>query len=155
MNLPHLRKDFQRLLEREIPREEYLLQKTLTNWSLFLADSGLDSHPIYQRFIAEFGLKAARLAFDDHKRICREWWFERDIALRLPALGDVLRRLFDRAFLCRVKWEHLVQAVQNHSEFEAYFIPLGQSVERLSAFDEWVPFCKLFGNVFASSLLNF
>lgn len=63
------------------------------------------------------------------------------MAVRLPSLRDVLRRMFDRAFLCQTKWQQLHQAIEAHPEFDTYFQPLGRSLDRLSVgHEQWVGF---------------
>ena len=104
--------EFDELLERLVPRNDYLLQRNSITWPVLLANFEAHCPVTYIHFVAEFGPCSAQAVFEEHQRSSREWWFERRLTARLPMLIDVLRRLFDRSFLCQVKWEELITAAQ-------------------------------------------
>lgn len=111
-----------------LPQEEFTLKGGKLNWPLLLADYGLNAHPAYHAYVAEFGSKAAKSIFEEHQRACREWWFEYELNFRLPSLRLVLRQMFDRAFLCQAKWEQVLEGIDSHPEFDTYFQSLGKSL---------------------------
>lgn len=111
-----------------LPREEFALKGGKVSWPILLVDYGLSSHLAYHTYVAEFGLQEAKLMFDEHQRACREWWFEHELNFRLPSLRLILRRMFDRSFLCHAKWEQTLKAIGSHPEFDTYFQSLGKSL---------------------------
>ncbi|KAI1726314.1 rhoGAP domain-containing protein [Ditylenchus destructor] len=125
--------DFHELIATLLPCEEYPVKRGKVTWPILLADFDLSCHPVYEAFVAEFGPKTARLAFEEHERACREWWFEHDLNSRLPSLREVLRRMLDRSVLCNAKWEIIHAELEAHPEFDTYFQPLGRSLDRLSS----------------------
>lgn len=134
--IEQIRSDFYALLESTMPREEYLLQRNAISWSRLLADGMVSVHPAYMSYVQQFGPRAAQCAYEEHVRASKEWWFEHELSVRLPSLRDVLRRMFDRSFLCQAKWAQLVREIELHPEFDAYFQPLGRSLDRLSGIDD-------------------
>lgn len=101
-------------------------------WPILLEDFSVNTHPAFTAFVAVFGSFAARQFYDEHLCSLREWWISRELHESLPALREVLRRLFNRQFLCKTSWEQLCVELEAHPQFDNYFRPFGRSLDKFS-----------------------
>lgn len=101
------------------------------SWKTLLEDFSVNTYPAFTAFVAEFGAIAANQFYDDHVCLAREWWINRELNANLPALNEVLRRLFNRSFLCKTSWEQLCVELKAHPQYDNYFRPFGRSLGRL------------------------
>ncbi|CAD5218767.1 unnamed protein product [Bursaphelenchus okinawaensis] len=134
--------DFNDLLHQLVPREDFPSQQGQLSWEVLLTDFGVNCHPAYIAYVAEYGARSAASQFEEHCRVLREWWLERELNERLPVLRDVLRRMFGRSYMCQTNWEQLRTELEAHPHFPTYFQPLGRSVERYkrrSEVDDRIP----------------
>jgi hypothetical protein len=97
-------------------------------WQILLEDFSVNTHPAFTAFVAEFGANAARQLYDEHLCLIKEWWINRELNESLPALSEVLRRLFNRSFLCKTSWEQLCVELESHPQYDNYFRPFGRSL---------------------------
>jgi hypothetical protein len=113
-----------------LPREEYPLRHRHGNlsWPTLLDDFSVNTHPAFMAYIAQFGANSARQLYDEHLSSTIEWWIEREMGESLPAFREVLRRMFDRQFLCKVSWEQLCVQIKLNHQYEQYFRPFGRSL---------------------------